>query len=253
MPPDLRPDPARGVFETLLVVDGRPLELDAHAERLGGSLAALYRSARPLDARRLLLDRAAGLRLARLRLTAAPLAGERLGAELAAERLDPGLLFPGPERGAELRSLAVEGGLGAHKWADRRLLERAEARGPAGALPLLLDGDGAVLEASRANLFAVRDGVLLTPPADGRIVAGIARRRLLELAREEGCEAREERLSLDDLHAADEVLLTGSVRGVERAAAVDGVALGAGGDVGAELAAALRRRWLGQRQALKLA
>ena len=247
-----RPDPQLGVFETLLVVDGRPLELDAHVERLAASLAALFASAPPIDARQLLLDRAGPLHLARLRLTVVPLEVELLGTELAAEELDRALLFPSPDRSPGLRSLVVEGGLGAHKWADRRLLEGA-ARKAGGAVPLILDTDGAVLEASRANVFAVRDGILLTPPADGRIVAGIARLRLLELAVEAGFDAREESLSLGDLRAADEVFLTGSVRGVEPVGSLDGVvATGASRDVSARLGAALRDSWLGQRQALNL-
>lgn len=249
MPAAPRPDPELGVFETLLVVDGRPVELDAHVDRLSASLAALFASAPPIDARQLLLDRAGPLRLARLRLTVAPLAGERLGTELAAESLDRALQYPGPERGSELHSLVVEGGLGAHKWADRRLLERAEA---GGSVPLVVDGDGAVLEASRANVFAVRDGALATPPADGRIIAGIARQRVLELARAAGGEAREQPLSIDDLRGADEVFLTGSVRGVEPARSLGRFNLGAGGGVTTDIAAALRRSWLGQRQALNL-
>ena len=172
------------------------------------------------------------------------------GGHLAAELLNPALHFPAWERGAELRGLVVEGGLGAHKWTDRRLLERAEAGGPPGAVPLLLDRDGAVLEASRANVFAVRDAAIATPPADGRIVAGIARRRVLELARATGRETREERLSIDDLRDADEVFLTGSVRGVEPVRALDGVDLGRGDGIGADVAACLRRDWGTERQAL---
>ncbi len=36
------PDPRKGVFETLLVLDGRPVEWDAHMARLRASLSALY-------------------------------------------------------------------------------------------------------------------------------------------------------------------------------------------------------------------
>ena len=53
--------------------------------------------------------------------------------------------------------------------ADRRLLAGADAA-LAPRLPLLLDGDGAMLEASRGNLFVVHDGELVTPPTDGRIL-----------------------------------------------------------------------------------
>jgi para-aminobenzoate synthetase / 4-amino-4-deoxychorismate lyase len=250
MPAAPLPDPLLGVFETLLVVDGRPLELDAHVDRLGESLHVLYASAPPIDARRLIVDRAGPLRLARLRLTVAPVEGERLGTRLSTLELDPSVLFPEPDRGAALRSLVLDRGLGAHKWADRRLLEQAEAAA-GDSLPLLVDRRGDVLEASRANVFAVRDDALHTPPTDGRIIAGIARARVLELAIEAGYAVREQPLSLEDLRHADEVFLTGSVRGVEPVGAIDGLARGSG-NVTAELASALRGHWLGQRQALNL-
>ncbi len=102
-----------------------------------------------------------------------------------------------------------------------------------------------MLEASRANVFAVRDGALLTPPLDGRILPGVTRMRLLELAAENGIEARESALTRDDLFAADEVFLTGSVRGIERVRALDGVPLPANGDIAAHLDAKLRRAWVG--------
>jgi para-aminobenzoate synthetase / 4-amino-4-deoxychorismate lyase len=253
-------DPEKGVFETLLVVDGRPIELDAHLERLTSSLGALFDSALPSDARRLALDGARRLTLGRLRLTAAPAEGERLSVELAAESLDPELAFPARKRSAKLRSLPVEGGFGEHKWVDRGLLERAEAELPDGAAPLLVDRDGAVLEASRANVFAVRDGALITPPTDGRIIAGITRRRVLELARAAGYGVREEPLTIADLLESDEVFLTNSVRGVEPVHAIDtrdvpGVrcpyghtitGTSRGGGVSGAIAAALRRSWLGQ-------
>ncbi len=246
MPPPPHSDPEQGVFETLLALDGRPIELDAHLRRLGASLEALFDSALPSGARQLALDGARRLTLGRLRLTAAPGEGERLSVELAAEALDPELVFPTRKRSVELRSLSVEGGFGVHKWVDRRLLEHAEAALPAAAAPFLVDHDATVLEASRANIFAVRDGALVTPPTDGRIIAGITRGRVLELARAAGREAHEERLSLDDLLGAGEAFLTNSVRGVEPVRAIDGAELGGGAGVTAEIAAELRRSWLVQ-------
>jgi len=143
--------------------------------------------------------------------------------------------------------------LGPHKWVDRTLLDEAQATLPEGTLPLLVDEERSVLEASRANVFAINDGVLLTPPLDGRILPGVTRMRVIELARELGIEARETSLSLGDLVDADEVFLTGSVRGVERVGAIDGTELSTGGGVTSELANALRRAWLGTGAGSRLA
>jgi branched-subunit amino acid aminotransferase/4-amino-4-deoxychorismate lyase len=209
-----RPDPALGVFETLLVLDGWPLELEAHLARLDASLRAVFGAPAPATARELVLDHARGADVARLRLTIAPDDQRGLTAAVVVAPVDAALVLPGPDRGLDLAPLVVAGGIGAHKWADRRLLASAEAE-VAPRVPLLLDRDGAVLEASRGNLFLVHDGVLVTPPADGRILPGVTRRRVIELAAALGIPVREEAVPFDRLRQAAELFLTGAVRGIE--------------------------------------
>lgn len=255
----LTPDPQRGVFETMLVLGGEPVELDAHLQRLAGSLIALYGRDLPSGAAARVREAAGNLEHGKLRLTIAPARAARgaseptaaygpLEMQATATPVDPAAVFPGPERGIALRSFGVETGLGEHKWADRRLLERAESALPPGELALLVDSDGTALEASRASLFAVGDGWLSTPPADGRILPGIARRRTIEIARDAGIEVREESLPLASL-GGREAFLVGSVRGVEPALAIDGLALPPPGALSARVAAGLRRRWLPAAQA----
>lgn len=148
-----------------------------------------------------------------------------------------------------LCSLRLRGGLGAHKWADRSGLEETQTKLPEGALPLIVDEDGTVLEASRANVFAARDGALFTPPLDGRILPGVTRMRVLELAGELRVETRQTPLSRNDLLTAEEVFLTGSVRGIESAASLDGTPLAGAGEIAERLAAELRRAWGGLKTA----
>ena len=52
---------------------------------------------------------------------------------------------------------------------------------------LIEDVDGDVLETDSANVFAVIGGVLHTPPADGRLLPGIARDAVLRAAARQGC------------------------------------------------------------------
>lgn len=250
MPATAAPDPQRGVFETLLVAGGRPAELEAHLARLEASLRELYDAELAADAAHLVHAEATGLGLGRLRLTATPRGG---GIELKAEAepVEPTSVFALAGRSVSLCSHVLPGGLGPHKWADRTLLEEAEEAAsheasaadsaPSTPLPLLVDEDGSVLEASRANVFAVRDGVLITPRLDGRILPGVTRAAVIEAAREAGREVQEEPLALAELTNAEEVFLTSSVRGVEPAGSLDGAELPKG-DAGALLAAALRRR-----------
>lgn len=240
----LTPDPRHGVFETMLVRGGKPVELEAHLERLAGSLRTLYGEDLPGGTVDRVRTGAAGLELGKLRIAIAPSPGEaRPAIQVTAVPVEPAAVFPGPARGIALRSFSLEDGLGEHKWADRRLLERAESGLSPGELVLLAGGDGNALEASRASLFAAGDGFLATPPADGRILPGIARRRTIETAREAGIEVREEPLPLASL-SDREVFLVGSVRGVEPVLALDGVALPPPGALSGRVAAGLRRRWL---------
>jgi para-aminobenzoate synthetase / 4-amino-4-deoxychorismate lyase len=213
------------VFETFLVLDGTPVELDTHLTRLRASLRELYGLDLPGNATEVVAAGAAGLTVARMRLQATP---AEAGLELTASgtEVDPELLLPGHERALRLRSV-VAGGLGAHKWVDRGFLDETEASFPADTLSLLVDADGSVLEASRANVFAYADGVLRTPPADGRILPGTVRGEVVELARDAGVEAREERLTVADLQAAEEVMVTSSIRGIEPVNELDGVPLAA--------------------------
>jgi branched-subunit amino acid aminotransferase/4-amino-4-deoxychorismate lyase len=233
-------DPGWGVFETMLVIAGRPVELDAHIERLSTSVGALYGGALPAETRTVLLEAARELEHGKLRLTVTP--GDPLRLDLTASEVDAASVFPSADQGAALRSVAVAVGLGEHKWADRRLLDRIAASLAPGELPLLLDEDDSVLEVSRASVFAIRDGRLATPPTDGRILPSIARRQAIEVAVVEGIETHEERLTLAELQAS-EIFLTGSVRGVEPVQAIDGVELPPGGEISERIAAGLRRRW----------
>jgi para-aminobenzoate synthetase/4-amino-4-deoxychorismate lyase len=231
------PDPALGVFETLLVQAGRPLELDRHLERLQASAAALYPESALGDLHALANELARGVALGRLRLTVVPNGTGRLRTDVMAATVEASAVFPAWSRAVRLTGVRVDAGLGAHKWADRRLLAEAEYVGD-GAVPLVLDADDGVLEASRANVFIVENGAIVTPPADGRILPGVTRRRVLELV-----PVREDAVPLPRLFAADEVFLTGSVRGVEPVLAYERLRTWREGSVTARVADALRAAW----------
>lgn len=236
-PPDIGPDPGRGVFETLLVRAEEPVALAVHLERLARSLRDLYEAGLPAGIEDMAGNAARGLELGRLRLTVVPEAGS-LRFEVEAGEVDPTIVFP--SRSIPLTSCPLPGGLGSHKLVDRAA---AIEHPPASQTGALLVDSGAVLEAGWANVFAVRGGTLFTPPLDGRILPGTTRAALLALAAEEGIESREQPLATSDLLAADEVFLTGSIRGIEVAEELDGQPLRGGGPLSHRLAAALQQRW----------
>jgi len=239
--PHPSPDPGQGVFETILVFDDAPVRLEAHLKRLAASVAKLYSIELP-DLRDLVRSRARGGELGRMRLSLRPRRGE-LEPLIVVASFDPNNVFPTGSFTSSLETLWVGGGYGDHKWNDRDLLTRAEARAEPGAVPLLTRVDGTVLEASRANLFAVHEGRVLTPPLDSEILPGIARQDTIDAAAECLIEVREERISHQQLLAAEEIFLTNSLRGVEPIRAIDGDPIAVEGPITTALAGALRTRW----------
>ena len=192
-----RPDPAAGLYETVLVADGRPRDLAAHLKRLAASARALYGSAPPGDLAERCAAASRGHIRARLRVDLVP------GEEPTVVVTALGELAP-----VVLRPVVLPGGLGPHKWRDRALLEAHEAD-DRDSLPLLLDADGYVLEASRATIVVrARDGRLYTPPEDERILPGVT-------ARLAG--ARPRVLTLADLDAANAVYVASALRGLSPA------------------------------------
>ncbi|HLO41986.1 MAG TPA: branched-chain-amino-acid transaminase [Phycisphaerales bacterium] len=76
---------------------------------------------------------------------------------------------------------------------------------------IMLNTDGYVTEGSGDNIFAIKDGVLYTPPSGAGILEGVTRGFVAnELAPALGLKCVEKNLRLDDVLAADEVFLTGT-------------------------------------------
>jgi branched-chain amino acid aminotransferase len=98
---------------------------------------------------------------------------------------------------------------------------------------LILNLDGKVACATVANVFTLKDGLLTTPPLADGCLDGIVRGELLDAAGGFGLRAREASLAPVDLHAADAVFLTNSVRLLRPVTRIDGraIAQSAGADV----------------------
>ena len=108
-------------------------------------------------------------------------------------------------------------------------LAKQEARRQGADEALLLNAAGHVVEASVANVFAVRAGSLLTPPASDGALEGLTRATVLELAAAQRIPAEERTLGRYDLLAAEEVFLTGSGTRIIAVASLDGREIGKGG------------------------
>ncbi|VAW93872.1 D-alanine aminotransferase [hydrothermal vent metagenome] len=78
----------------------------------------------------------------------------------------------------------------------------------------ILVRNGEVTEGSASNIFVVIDGVIKTPPKSSRLLAGITRDLIVELANKNNIKCIESNFSQTDLSSADEIWLTSSTKEV---------------------------------------
>ena len=75
---------------------------------------------------------------------------------------------------------------------------------------IFLDSVGHVCELSAANIFMVRDNVLITPNTTSDLLEGINRKTILQLATDMGIATKERDIDLTELYIADEVFACGT-------------------------------------------
>jgi branched-chain amino acid aminotransferase len=230
-----------GVFEGIRCLEGRVLDLELHLERFEHSARALYL---PF--------------VGRARCTEAVLgAFAALGADNAYARLvltrGVGALGIDVSSCDEPRLFCIAGqitlynakpdGLSLATVSLRRpdadvldpkvkslnylnnVLAKMEAKRQGADEALVLNRHGVVAEASAANVFALLDGMLCTPPTSDGALGGITRRRVLGFARELGLSPTERTLTRYDLLASQGVFLTGTGAGVVDVGSLDRITL----------------------------
>jgi D-alanine transaminase len=98
----------------------------------------------------------------------------------------------------------------------------------AGAAETILFRDGKLTEASASNVFAVKAGVILTPPKSNLILPGITYDVVTELAKANGLPLEFREVQEPEVRAADELWVTSSSKEVLAIVSLDGVAVGDG-------------------------
>ncbi len=217
---------ADGVYEVIRIYNGRLFTLPEHLDRLFRSAADVLMSV-PLDRESLsreivgLVDRTAvtdGMVYLQLTRGCAP------RNHVYAPDIRPTLLFytrslptepaPGAGEGAKLKTVEDE------RW--RRCWIKSIALLPnilaknaavnAGADEAVFVEDGVVTECSASNVFAVIDGVVVTHPIGPKVLAGITRQVLLDLAPGENVRMIERPPRLEEIRRAEEVFITSTTR-----------------------------------------
>lgn len=234
-----------GVFEGMRMIDRRIFRLEDHMRRLASGLAAVgltlpggVEAAREaaLTAARAYRGRDAYLRLVVTRgegpLGVDPFSCETPTLFCIADGI---ALFPAEKRARGLDLITASVRKPGPDQLDPRVkslnymnsvLAKREARLRGADEAIVLNQAGRVAEASVANVFVVREGALLTPPANDGALEGITRKTVLELAKELGIPAYERSLTRVDLLSAEECFLTGTGARLVSARSLDGARIG---------------------------
>ncbi len=87
---------------------------------------------------------------------------------------------------------------------------------------VVLDPSGNVAEFSYANLFMVKDGLVLTPAINGTFLNGITRQRIMQLLVDDGYKIEEKSIDFSELMEADELFATGNYSKVSPCKKIEG-------------------------------
>lgn len=107
------------------------------------------------------------------------------------------------------------------------ILAKIEANYKGGDEAIMFDVNGNISEGSGDNIFVIKNGKIVTPPALNNL-RGITRASAIELAKEDGIEVSETNIGLFDIYTADEVFVTGTAAEVAPVTKIDGRLIGDG-------------------------
>jgi len=243
-----------GVFETMKVTGGRPFALTRHLRRLTRSATGLGLPAPEEDTVREGVEAVLGsgtpIDFGRLRVVVTggigPLGSDRGEGRLGYLVLATAVPRPGPATAVCVvpwtrNEGSAVAGLKTTSYAENVVaLAYASARGAGEAL--MTNTRGELCEGTGSNVVLGLAGELVTPPLSSGCLAGITSELLLEWGAEDGLPVRERVLTLDDLHSADEVMITSSTRDVQPVARVDDRALAAPGPLATRASEMFRKR-----------
>ena len=228
-----------GIYEVIRTYGGRPFELEAHLARLDRSAEALdlrqpYSRQQWVQYIREAIQRAA-FPEAKVYVQVTRGAAPRDHAYVA--NLLPTVVMTVRElhplnpsaRAAGVDAMTIED----IRWGRcdiksvnllANVLARQQAK-QAQVFETILIKDGQVTEGAVSNVMVVRDGAVITAPEGPRILSGVTRAVVLQVARQERLQVQERYCSQADLYGAAEVFLTGTTVEVLGVVRIDGIRL----------------------------
>jgi branched-subunit amino acid aminotransferase/4-amino-4-deoxychorismate lyase len=212
-----------GLYETLKLVAGVPVFFEEHVARLDRGLETLglERPASRVEMARQITAISAATEVADGACRVLVTAGTPGGIPNLLIQTDQRQFPARPLRVITYEGVRIRAELKAMTIMQSYLAQRAAtAAGVDDAI--LVDDEGRMFEGATSNMFLVRGGGLVTPPAEGAILPGVLRAKVEELGVAAGLTIVEAYARVADLRADDGMLLTSSVRGIVPVANVDG-------------------------------
>ncbi|GAA3008613.1 aminodeoxychorismate lyase [Actinokineospora diospyrosa] len=244
-----------GVFETVLVVDGKPRELDPHLRRLARSAAMLELPPPDLDAWARLTWTVInawedpGEMAVKLVYTRGPEYGDggptgyavglAIGGRSVRNRttgvtaitlergFDPALVERAPWLLLGAKTLSYATNMAAMRHAEKLGVDEV----------IFTGADGSVLEGPTSNVVVLNGRTLRTPPPTSGVLPGTTQGALFRAAERAGWSTKVEPVAADELATADGLFVVSSVRKVTRVHTLNGAAVTDATEIAAELAA----------------
>ncbi len=233
---------ADGVYEVTAVIEGKMVDFDYHMERLARSLGEidlkmpvtikeLRQVHRDLMARNDLSNGLIYMHITRGVADRNFTYPENTKSAMIAFTQEMDLVNPPyVETGVKIATIPDI------RWARRdiksiALLPQAMGKQAAhekGAYEGWMVEDGLVTEGTSSTAYIVKDGVIITRPLSNAVLAGVTRRTLLALAREEGIETEQRPFSVAEALEADEAFITSASTLVLPVVEIDGHEIGSG-------------------------
>lgn len=227
-----------GVYEVVRVYSGRPFRMERHLDRLERSLAGLEI---PLPEPRVRIEEVCRRLTAKLRegsLYLQVTRGVAPRSHAFPARARPTFLAyvrPSPPipPGQRLKVLSLRD----ERWGRCDLktlnllpnvLARQRALRAGCDEALFVREDGVVTEGASSNAFMVRCGAIFTHPPGPRILGGVTREAVIQLARELAIPVLEQTFTLTEAREADEFFMTGTSTEVGAVVSIDGRKIGRG-------------------------
>jgi len=86
---------------------------------------------------------------------------------------------------------------------------------------VMLAPNGLIAECTGENIFAVRNGIIITPPLSAGALEGITQSSVITIARDLGMDIRVDNLARSDLYIAEEMFVCGTAAEISAVKSVD--------------------------------